>query len=180
MPYADPECKRRWAAAHRGDCPDCGKTVSRAGRRCGSCAATHWQKEKGAICAFAGCEERATGRGWCPLVRATSAGGVFRAPEERFWSKVDKDGPTPILCPELGPCWIWTASLNKGYGQAAWGTPSKMRQAYKVAYELLVGPVPEGLDLDHLCETKPCVNPAHLEPVTHAENVRRAVERRAA
>lgn len=89
----------------------------------------------------------------------------------RFWEKVNTDGPVPAARPELGPCWLWTASLNKGYGQFKWG--SGMRMAYKVAYELLLGPVPAGLDLDHLCRVKECVNPVHLEPVTHRENILR-------
>lgn len=52
--------------------------------------------------------------------------------------------------------------------------------AHRRSYELVRGPIPEGLELDHLCSNPPCVNPAHLEPVTHAENMRRAAERRKA
>jgi len=50
------------------------------------------------------------------------------------------------------------------------------RNAHIVAYLLTVGPIPEGLELDHKCKVPFCVNPAHVEPVTHQENMRRAVE----
>jgi len=61
------------------------------------------------------------------------------------------------------------------YGYARFNiAPGQSVHAHRFAYEELVGPIPEGLDLDHLCRNKTCVNPAHLEPVTRAENVRRA------
>lgn len=103
-----------------------------------------------------------------------SGRGVIRATvEERFWAKVNKDGPVPDGRPDLGPCWLWTAStVGHGYGQFC---PSAARsvRAHRFAYQLLIGPIPGGLELDHLCRVKTCVNPAHLEPVTHAENVMR-------
>lgn len=82
--------------------------------------------------------------------------------EDRFWSKVEK----------TAGCWRWKASLDgKGYGKFHYD--GKHRRAHRVAYELLVGEIPEGLALDHLCSNPVCVNPDHLEPVTHAENARR-------
>lgn len=90
--------------------------------------------------------------------------------EERFWPKVDKLGP--------GGCWLWTASTDRyGYGRIHVGTSradSKLKAAHNVAYELLIGPIPVGLELDHLCRITACVNPAHLEPVTHRENLLRS------
>lgn len=78
----------------------------------------------------------------------------------RFWRKVR------VL--ENG-CWEWTAYLDKnGYGQFSIG-PKTVR-AYRWAYECLIGPIPEGLTIDHLCRFPACVNPAHLEPVTPKEN----------
>ena len=69
-------------------------------------------------------------------------------------------------------CWIWQASTtHNGYGQFWVG--GRMVKAHRFAYEMFVGPIPEGLELDHLCRVRNCVNPAHMEPVTHAENVRR-------
>lgn len=82
---------------------------------------------------------------------------------DRFWAKVDK----------TETCWLWTAgSFSRGYGRFTL-SHGKYVSAHRWAFEHLMGPIPEGLDLDHLCRTPACVNPAHLEPVTHAENVRR-------
>lgn len=81
--------------------------------------------------------------------------------EMEFWSRVDKSGV----------CWVWQGGMfsENGYGNY------RRRAAHRVAYELCVGPVPDGLTLDHLCRNKRCVNPAHLEPVTTGENVRRGI-----
>lgn len=65
-------------------------------------------------------------------------------------------------------CWVWTAGLKDGYGQYRHNGQS--RNAHRVTYEFLVGPIPEGLVLDHLCRVRRCVNPDHLEPVTNQEN----------
>jgi hypothetical protein len=69
-------------------------------------------------------------------------------------------------------CWIWTASTTPaGYGKVR--INGQLRYAHRVAYERHMGPIPEGLELDHLCRVRRCVNPAHLEPVTHRENMLR-------
>lgn len=72
-----------------------------------------------------------------------------------------------------GGCWLWTgARLPAGYGLL--GTPKGMsRLAHRISYEIFVGPIPAGLNIDHLCRNTSCVNPAHLEPVTQRENVAR-------
>lgn len=77
-------------------------------------------------------------------------------------------------------CWIWTAYLKpEGYGMIHTGSEklktSKPSLAHRVAYEFYRGSIPEGLELDHLCRTRCCVNPYHLEPVTRKENQRRGI-----
>lgn len=69
-------------------------------------------------------------------------------------------------------CWIWTGAKTGGYGRIT--VARKQYVTHRYIYELLVGPIPEGLQIDHLCRTPPCVNPAHLEPVTALENTRRS------
>jgi hypothetical protein len=65
-------------------------------------------------------------------------------------------------------CWLWTASTDQGgYGKY------RRMQAHRYAYELFIGDIPPGLEMDHLCRMRECVNPFHVEPVTHAENMRR-------
>lgn len=84
---------------------------------------------------------------------------------ERFWLKADMTG---------GPdaCWPWLAGRYRtGYGTIH--INQRPRQAHRVAYELAVGPIPDGLTIDHLCRNRLCVNPAHLEPATLTVNVLR-------
>lgn len=83
----------------------------------------------------------------------------------------------------MSGCWLWTASLTKdGYGQMSFydaelykekGALSRIEIAHRVAWELFVGAIPEGTEIDHKCKTRCCVNYRHLEPVTHAENIAR-------
>jgi hypothetical protein len=82
---------------------------------------------------------------------------------DRFWEKVDK---TPS-------CWLWKASKYKdGYGQF-YPVHGRPHAAHKWLYEQLNGPVDPGIELDHMCRVRHCVNPEHLEPVTHRENTLR-------
>jgi len=83
-------------------------------------------------------------------------------PEVRFWRNVTR----------TSGCWIWHGyKHSQGYGRLRVGGRKVL--AHRFAYELLIGPIPEGTTLDHLCENPACVNPAHLEPVTQGENMRR-------
>lgn len=69
-------------------------------------------------------------------------------------------------------CWIWQRALTpNGYAQASY--QSKMQRLHKLVWEFFNGPVPEGLELDHLCRNRSCWNPEHLEPVTHQVNMQR-------
>lgn len=67
-------------------------------------------------------------------------------------------------------CWIWSGTLRNGYGRVWWAPEDRTVSAHKKIYELSVGPVLPGLELDHLCRNRSCVNPEHLEPVTRREN----------
>ena len=73
-------------------------------------------------------------------------------------------------------CWVWQRSIGAGgYGQA-WDTNNKkVVKAHRFSYERSVGPIPDGLTIDHLCRVRACVNPAHLEPVTPRTNILRGV-----
>jgi hypothetical protein len=82
--------------------------------------------------------------------------------EQRVWEHVDASGD----------CWEWTGRRPGDYG-TVW-TGSGYLAAHRAVWMLLVGPIPDGLELDHLCKNTPCVNPDHLEPVSHRVNVRRS------
>jgi hypothetical protein len=76
----------------------------------------------------------------------------------RFWAKV-----------EIGDCWHWVGANNgNGYGRFWWN--GRIVYPHRLVYEVLVGVIPAGLYLDHLCRNPGCVNPDHLEPVTAREN----------
>lgn len=123
-------------------------------------------------CSIDGCEKPMKTRGWCGThyERWRLHGDPVWAPptpEARFWEKVRA---LPVADPNA--CWLWTASRYLGgYGQL-W-VDGRLVPAHRFAYELLTGPIPEGLQLDHLCRVPACVNPDHLEPVTQRENILR-------
>lgn len=95
--------------------------------------------------------------------------GLVAESNARFWSKVEK----------TETCWLWTAATAHGYGRFRIGSPRGkwlgMVMSHRFAYLSLRGPIPDGLDIDHLCRVRRCVNPDHMEYVTHKVNCQRGV-----
>jgi len=92
-----------------------------------------------------------------------------RDPVERF---MDYISPEPMT-----GCWLWGGGSDSktGYGKFRLGRKDGQAMAHRFAYEHFIGPIPEGMQIDHLCRQRLCVNPEHLEPVTIKENVLRGV-----
>lgn len=88
-----------------------------------------------------------------------------------------RKAPTQYIVEDRGydtPCWIWQWGKNShGYGRMWVGSEQRLCLSHRVYYERYKGPIPDGLDLDHRCRVRACVNPDHMEPTTRAENIRR-------
>lgn|SRR5215510_7975723 len=96
-------------------------------------------------------------------------------PMERFLRHLEKNGPIPERRPDLGPCWVWRGFVQStGYAKMrSGGAGSPSVYVHRFAYAELVGEIPDGLDIDHLCAVRHCANPEHLEAVTSKENAKR-------
>lgn len=108
---------------------------------------------------------------------STAKGWVAGQP--RKWAKGHhtRQSGVEAVVDEATGCWVWQLGRDRdGYG-LKW-TPSGTRGAHRVYYGRLVGPIPEGLQLDHLCRVRHCVNPVHLEVVTNQENSQRGLKGR--
>lgn len=132
------------------------------------------------VCAFDGCGQPAHSKNvpWCGGHRDQIRRGKPLTPivrgltqEQRFWAKVKRaEGG------HEDRCWLWIAAVDKrGYGRFNRRDIKKVVFAHRYAWELMKGEPPPPGDLDHLCRVPACVNPAHLEPVSHSENVRRGL-----
>jgi len=141
-------------------CTDCEKSISRSATRCRSCARRY--------------EWRTLGRKnqWSSTSRSAVAKSNrrrIRPPQERFWAKVSE--------PNSNGCREWIGRRNRdGYGQFYFN--GGMVSAYKWLWERINGPTPSGRELDHTCRNRACVEPAHLEPVSHRVNIKRGVRAR--
>ncbi len=151
---------------------------------------THYARHRraggiGRLCSIDGCGRPHFGRGWCEIHHdrwrrngdPMSVSSIHGDPTDRFWYYTDattEDG-----------CWTWCGTVT-GEGYGVMSVDGGQVKAHRYAYELLVGPIPAGLDLDHTCHHadptchegdhcphRRCVNPTHLEPVTSGENVAR-------
>jgi len=130
-------------------------------------------------CGFSPCGRPAKSRGLCnthyeqrrrrgyqrPIANTVTPGANDT---ERFWNRVDKNGPeSPFVA---GPCWTWTGLLTeRGYGRAQFD--GRVCKAHQISFRLAGQTVPDGLELMHLCHNAACVNPAHLKPGTHRQNM---------
>lgn len=115
-------------------------------------------------CSVKECERPHYARGFCKLhYQRVRRSGSIELPtwEQRFWSNVNKES-------DHG-CWEWFAATTNGYGQ--FKAQGRQAPAHRISWELLNGPIPERMLVDHRCHNRQCVNPEHLRLVTNAQNL---------
>lgn len=119
------------------------------------------------ICSFEGCGRKYEARGYCGSHYRHLRNGwpvtkliTDMSASERFWRKVDKSET----------CWNWQGSVDGGGYGIFWPDNAKIAKSHRFSYQEIVGPIPKGLHVDHLCKNRKCVRPEHLQTVTQQEN----------
>ncbi len=144
--------------------------------------------EQNSICQVNDCERKPIAKGYChkhymrlrthddPTMTLTDKGNGF-TPEERFWSKVNKNGQTHPYDPSLGSCWEWKGLCLQSSGHGQITVAKKHWVTHRYSWFLLYDEDPPQMLL-HSCDNAPCVNPAHLRKGGAIENMRDKVERK--
>lgn len=134
---------------------------------------TELTRQAGQPCMALDCEAPRNSNGLCAAHYQRLRGSGRLTPPSRVERLVES------YAVDANGCWLWQAAPDAaGYGRISIG--NQVRYAHRVSYETFIGPIPDGLTIDHLCRIRRCINPTHLEPVTLAENVRRANAARSA
>lgn len=134
----------------------------------------NYRSKESQSCSVADCDNSARTRGWCNkhyLAWRQTGDALGSKLYRKRGSSLDEKLKTGVS--KTPQCWFWLGTTNEdGYGFIR--LDGKTLAAHRVYYEHYVGPIPEGLEIDHLCKNRSCVRPEHLEPVTHLENIRRS------